>query len=90
MRYNNRKGDFHHEDHEGHEGFGLIISELRALRVFLRKSICKYDPDNELARGLRHTGESRYPSPSRPWMPAFAGMTNQGKTMWRGLQFHNL
>ena len=25
---------------------------------------------------FRHTGAGRYPSPSRPWMPACAGMTS--------------
>jgi hypothetical protein len=25
---------------------------------------------------FRHTGVGRYPSPSRPWMPACAGMTS--------------
>jgi len=42
-------------------------------------------------KGVRHTGESRYPSLPSPWMPACAGMTNQGKIRVVGrLQFHTL
>jgi hypothetical protein len=41
--------------------------------------MCTYDPGDDLARRFRHTGESRYPSPPSAWMPACAGMTNQGK-----------
>jgi len=46
--------------------------------------MCKYNPGDELSRGFRQIGESRYQSPPTP-MPAITGMANPGKTM--GLQF---
>ena len=51
-------------------------SEFRARRVLLRKYTCSdaLRIDNDSL--FRHTGVGRYPSPSRPWMPACAGMTS--------------
>ncbi|MGZ8444930.1 MAG: hypothetical protein ACXWXZ_16165, partial [Candidatus Binatia bacterium] len=42
----------------------------------LRKYTCSDDLRIDNDSLFRHTGAGRYPSPSRPWMPACAGMTN--------------
>ncbi|MGZ8425652.1 MAG: hypothetical protein ACXWYD_11945, partial [Candidatus Binatia bacterium] len=51
-------------------------SKLRDLRVLLRKYTCSDDLRIDNDSLFRHTGAGRYPSPSRPWMPACAGMTS--------------
>jgi hypothetical protein len=38
----------------------------------------RYDPGDELTGAFRRTGEAGI-HPCRPWMPACAGMTNQGE-----------
>jgi hypothetical protein len=57
---------------------GDYFSELRDLRVFLRKYMCRYDLGDELVRGLVIPAEAGI-HPLLLWMPACAGMTNEGK-----------
>jgi len=68
-----------------------LVKTLRVLRACL---------ENTCAGMILATNGTRFPSyrrkpvfiPSRPWMPACAGMTNQGKhhELLGWLQFHTL